>query len=211
LISHISSGNNQDWCEIPKDVPWPGQTTTTNAAGRKQRVCGSAVTPGGIYQIYRKEKGEYEIPLGKVFDPLYFNGGVALHGSKEVPNKPASHGCVRLPMHIGTRMNSLLRVNDAVYVFDGVKNPEIYGRQPPPLDTPDPTDTEYTEKTASTTTSSTTTTTIATTTTVATTTTGKPTTTVATTTTAATTPTTATTVAPTTTAAPATTTTTVKP
>ena len=34
-------------------------------------------------------------PLGKLYRPLYFKGGFALHGSSSVPGYPASHGCVR--------------------------------------------------------------------------------------------------------------------
>jgi peptidoglycan hydrolase-like protein with peptidoglycan-binding domain len=153
LITHISSGSGQEWCEVPENVPaWPGATTTTTPAGRNQRICGKSVTPGGIYQIYRKEKGEYEIPLGRVYDPLYFNMGVAIHGSKDVPDRPASHGCVRVPLHIGARLYDLLRRNDAVYVFDGVKHPETYGRQAPPNDTLDPTDDQFSTTTSSSTT-----------------------------------------------------------
>jgi hypothetical protein len=177
VITHISSGSGKEWCEEPKNVPaWPGATTTTNPAGRLQKICGKSITPGGVFRIYMKRAGKAEIPLGTVFDPLYFNKGIAIHGFDEVPFSPASHGCVRVPRHIGTRLFNVLKKDDRVFVFDGAKDPETYGAQPPPDDFPDPNDTEFIDATS--TTSSTSTTTTTTTTTVPTTaTTPKPTTT----------------------------------
>ena len=35
-------------------------------------------------------------PLGLLYRPKYFYGGVAIHGFTSVPSQPASHGCVRL-------------------------------------------------------------------------------------------------------------------
>jgi Putative peptidoglycan binding domain/L,D-transpeptidase catalytic domain len=209
LITHVSTGSGQEWCAQPKNVPaWPGATTTTNAVAgdRSQKICGKSITPGGVFRVYRKTFGKSEIPLGTVYDPVFFNKGIAIHGFDQVPNTPASHGCVRVPLHIGTRMSKFLQKGDAVFVYDGVKDPTYYGAQAPPDDILDPTDEIFT----TTTTSSTTTTTTTTTTTVATT---KPTAVTTTTTVKATTaptpPTTASTT--TTTKVPATTTATTTP
>jgi hypothetical protein len=30
---------------------------------------------------------------------MYFNGGIAIHGSPSIPAYPASHGCIRIPMY----------------------------------------------------------------------------------------------------------------
>lgn len=35
-------------------------------------------------------------PLGVLYRPKYFVGGVAVHGYPNVPPYPASHGCVRV-------------------------------------------------------------------------------------------------------------------
>jgi lipoprotein-anchoring transpeptidase ErfK/SrfK len=35
-------------------------------------------------------------PLGRLYRPKYFNGGIAVHGYLSVPPYPASHGCVRV-------------------------------------------------------------------------------------------------------------------
>ena len=163
LVSHVSSGDGKEWCADVKVVYPPGVSTTTLPAGQKpRRKCGKSVTPGGTFRIYRRDTGWSEIPLGKVYNPLYFNAGIALHGAEQVPNAPVSHGCVRFPMHIAEYLPDLLRNGDDVFVFDGVKEPEFYGNNKPPFDWDDPTDT-----TIPTTTVAKTTTTIPTTTTLA--------------------------------------------
>ena len=47
LITHVSSGSGQKWCDEFKNVPaWPGATTTTVPAGQKNpRYCGTSITP----------------------------------------------------------------------------------------------------------------------------------------------------------------------
>jgi lipoprotein-anchoring transpeptidase ErfK/SrfK len=60
--------------------------------------CSVAVTPGGNFRIGRKAAGLEVAPLGELWWPMYFNGGIAIHGSPSVPAYPASHGCIRIPM-----------------------------------------------------------------------------------------------------------------
>jgi peptidoglycan hydrolase-like protein with peptidoglycan-binding domain len=146
LATHISSGSGEDWCAIPRNTPeWPGATTTTNAVGRKQRTCGKAVTPGGVFEVYRRFRGKEEIPLGTVFDPVYFNSGIAIHGFDYVPKFPDSHGCIRVPFPVGTAILNVTRPGDQVFVFDGKQEPEVYGSQRPPNDQLDPNDTQFTK------------------------------------------------------------------
>ena len=168
LITHISSGDGQPWCAEYKNVAaWPGATTTTVPPGEKNpRFCGTSSTPGGIFKVYLKRSNWVDIPLGRVFNPISFNAGIAIHGYPDVPKNPASHGCVRVPMHIAQYLPDLLHTGDQVFVFDGRKQPEVYGNQKPPADERDPTDTTV---------ATTTTTTLQPTTTVAGTTTTKPT------------------------------------
>ena len=142
LISHVSSGDGEKWCAQPRNVPaWRGATTTTLPNGKRmRRMCGVSITPAGVYKIDRKEKGWYDIPLGKVYNPMFFNGGIAIHGYEDVPFNPASHGCVRIPMHVAEYLGDIVKTGNQVFVFDGVKEPEEYGSPAPPMDTPDPTD-----------------------------------------------------------------------
>ena len=60
-------------------------------------IHGDAQTPDGIFLVDReREKGWHGGDLGDIYRPKFFNGGIALHGSYEIPNYPASHGCVRM-------------------------------------------------------------------------------------------------------------------
>lgn len=53
-------------------------------------------TPPGEFRIYHEIDGFRHAPLGTLYRPKYFNGGIAFHGYTSVPTEPASHGCVRL-------------------------------------------------------------------------------------------------------------------
>jgi cell wall hydrolase len=53
-------------------------------------------TPTGEYEVFRQVDGYDPGPLGTLYRPKYFNGGVAVHGYTNVPPYPASHGCVRV-------------------------------------------------------------------------------------------------------------------
>ena len=55
-----------------------------------------AVTPRGVYRVFRSVNGWDPGPLGRLYRPRYFNGGIAVHGYPSVPRWPASHGCVRV-------------------------------------------------------------------------------------------------------------------
>ncbi len=57
-----------------------------------------ATTPTGSYRIDRRIDGWRQAPLGDLYRPAYFNGGIAIHGYTEVPAEPASSGCVRVTL-----------------------------------------------------------------------------------------------------------------
>ncbi|MEZ0075304.1 L,D-transpeptidase family protein [Planotetraspora sp. GP83] len=69
-----------------------GQLYTSRGTVRR------AVTPAGRYHFYRKVDGWDSGPLGALYRPVYFNGGIAVHGYGSVPPYPASHGCVRVSL-----------------------------------------------------------------------------------------------------------------
>lgn len=145
LISHISTGSGKTYCA--------------------EGDCGNkAITPEGGFRFKWRYKGWRESRLGKLYNPVYFtSGGVAIHGSTSVPTYPASHGCVRIPMHIAEYFPSLVKTGDAVYVLAG---PGAGVGAPPPRSTPPgpppsdpPTSPDTSPSTTSTSTSSTTSTT----------------------------------------------------
>lgn len=56
----------------------------------------AGTTPIGRFAVERQIDGLRKAPLGRLYRPKYFHGGVAVHGFTSVPTKPASHGCVRV-------------------------------------------------------------------------------------------------------------------
>src|SRR5262245_64930269 len=90
--------------------------------------CQYAVTPAGKFHIQWHVNGWRDGDLGQLYSPWYFNGGIAVHGYQQVPVKPASHGCARVPMHVSDVINTLAFKDMAVYVL-GIQSPE--GGYPP--------------------------------------------------------------------------------
>jgi lipoprotein-anchoring transpeptidase ErfK/SrfK len=78
----------------------------------------TAHTPRGDFSIERKIEGERVSHLGTLYNPLYFVGGYALHGSESVPTYPASHGCVRLPMYVSKPFYDRHEIGEFVWVHD---------------------------------------------------------------------------------------------
>jgi peptidoglycan/xylan/chitin deacetylase (PgdA/CDA1 family)/lipoprotein-anchoring transpeptidase ErfK/SrfK len=77
-----------------------------------------AHTPRGSFHIERKIAGVRVSRLGKLYDPSYFVGGFAIHGSQSVPVYPASHGCVRIPMYVRKAFFRRTPIGKAVFVHD---------------------------------------------------------------------------------------------
>ncbi|MGI9016469.1 MAG: L,D-transpeptidase family protein, partial [Euzebya sp.] len=88
--------------------------TYSNPGGGTAR----SLTPVGNFTVERHISGVREAALGTLYDPMYFHGGWAIHGSNSVPAYPASHGCIRV-----TRA-------DAKWLFDRVPiglSVQVYG------------------------------------------------------------------------------------
>lgn len=93
-----------------------------------------AYTPRGRFLVYYKETGWKSGPLGRTYYANFISGGVAIHGSRSVPNEPASHGCIRVPMFAAREVSKLLKLGTIVLVYDKVsfvsaldwvKNPKL--------------------------------------------------------------------------------------
>lgn len=96
LMSHVSTGSGERYCEGGS--------------------CGIATTPPGDFAFTWRWPGWRTSRLGRLYNPVYFNGGIAIHGALSVPTYPASHGCVRIPMHIAEYFPGLVDSGDAVHV-----------------------------------------------------------------------------------------------
>jgi peptidoglycan hydrolase-like protein with peptidoglycan-binding domain len=80
-----------------------GQVTmilnTSTGSGERYTSEGStriATTPAGTFSTFRSVDHLDNGPLGALWRPRYFNGGIAVHGAAYVPGYPASHGCARV-------------------------------------------------------------------------------------------------------------------
>ena len=76
-----------------------------------------ARTPEGSYSFYRHVSGWRISYLGGLYNPYYFRGGYAIHGSSSVPPYPASHGCVRVEIHDMDYLKTQVSVGMPIYVY----------------------------------------------------------------------------------------------
>ncbi len=100
----VSTGSNRKYCE------------TSKKSG--EWICGVAHTPRGKFRILYRISGWRESDLGKLYNPLYFNGGYAIHGSPSVPAYNVSHGCVRISIQTSIWFYDTIKNGTPVIVFD---------------------------------------------------------------------------------------------
>lgn len=92
-------------------------STGTGKAFREQGYSGVADTPCGHLEVFSKLAGWKKSPLGEMYNPLYVVGGIAIHGSLDVPPHPASHGCIRVPMFASRRLPAMVPLKTPVLVY----------------------------------------------------------------------------------------------
>lgn len=78
---------------------------------------GKLGTPTGQGRVYHKDEGWVTVPVGQMYSPSYVMPHIAIHGSKSVPNYPASHGCVRTPIWISDHLYSELSMGLQVDIY----------------------------------------------------------------------------------------------
>jgi lipoprotein-anchoring transpeptidase ErfK/SrfK len=82
-VLNISSGGDYNY------------TAKDQKTGRM--ITDRAYTPVGNFKVYRvSDDPAYFGSLGELYRPRFIVGGVAVHGYRNVPNYPASHGCIRV-------------------------------------------------------------------------------------------------------------------
>jgi peptidoglycan hydrolase-like protein with peptidoglycan-binding domain len=94
LITHISAGGGYHYrC--------PGGGT-----------CGPALTPDGNYRARLFVSGWLRVALGRMYNAVFFIGtNFAIHGDVPIPLKPASHGCVRVPVDVANLLYQQIRIS----------------------------------------------------------------------------------------------------
>lgn len=108
--------NTSTGSEIPYDEP---DKNTPDA-----RQTGDSITRNGLHDVYRERaEGWWEGDLGEIYRPKYFTGGIAVHGSNNVPDYPASHGCVRVsvPAMDWIWETNLMPLETPVWVHEGAR------------------------------------------------------------------------------------------
>jgi peptidoglycan hydrolase-like protein with peptidoglycan-binding domain len=93
-------------------------STGSNKQYKAKGMSGLAYTPRGRFRIYSKLSGWKRSPLGLLYYPNYFSGGVAIHGNPSVPQSPESHGCIRIPMLAAAEISRQLPVGTIVLIYD---------------------------------------------------------------------------------------------
>jgi peptidoglycan hydrolase-like protein with peptidoglycan-binding domain len=101
---------------------WQPVLITTTSTGSGAYFCGGndgcqyAITPTGHFHFQYPHAGWDTGKLGRMWNPYYFDGGIAVHGLPSVPSYPASHGCARIPMDIANYFPTLVTKGESIYV-----------------------------------------------------------------------------------------------
>jgi L,D-transpeptidase catalytic domain/Putative peptidoglycan binding domain len=102
------------------EFDWSRQVVVLANKGRPYRTyhasSGKPSTPTvfGTYRFYLKTPGTNA--KGMV-DSNYFIRGYAIHGYPSVPNYPASHGCVRVPIPNAASIFGWIDIGDTIYLY----------------------------------------------------------------------------------------------
>jgi lipoprotein-anchoring transpeptidase ErfK/SrfK len=116
-LRYPSSGTHGKHVEFD----WSRQVLVLADHGKPYRVyhvsSGKASTPTvfGSYRFYRKQPGTNS--HGMVHSS-YFIGGYAIHGYASVPNYPASHGCLRVPIPNALSIYNWIDLGDPIYTYE---------------------------------------------------------------------------------------------
>jgi hypothetical protein len=102
------------------EFDWSRQVLVLARRGRPWRVyhssSGTPATPTvfGRFRFYRKDLGTNA--LGMVHSN-YFIRGYAIHGYHTVPNYPASHGCLRVPIPNAMAIFKSVKMGERIFVY----------------------------------------------------------------------------------------------
>ncbi len=102
------------------EFDWSRQVLVLADRGRARRVyhssSGAPITPTvfGTFRFYRKD---YGTNAKHMVHSSYFIGGYAIHGYFSVPNFPASHGCVRVPIPNALDIFNQISLGETIFVY----------------------------------------------------------------------------------------------
>ena len=102
------------------EFDWSRQVIVLANRGRPHRVIdtssGKPSTPTvfGTYRFYLKAPGTNSVGM---VHSNYFIGGYAIHGYPSVPNYPASHGCLRIPIPLASSVFRWIDIGDRIFLY----------------------------------------------------------------------------------------------
>ena len=103
------------------EFDWSRQVLVLAEGGKPYRTyhtsSGTAATPTvfGTYKFYLQTPGTNA--SGMVYSS-YFIRGYAIHGYASVPNYPASHGCLRVPIPNAIQIFNWIDIGDTIYSYE---------------------------------------------------------------------------------------------
>jgi len=103
------------------EFDWSRQVLVLAKGGKPYRTyhasSGKPSTPTvfGSFHFYRKSPGTNS--HGMVYSS-YFIGGYAIHGYFDVPNYPASHGCLRVPIPNAIQIYNQIDLGEPIFVYE---------------------------------------------------------------------------------------------
>lgn len=120
----IFNPNTLSWKAINDD----GQVVRTGRGSGGKRYCAdlgrSCKTPSGVYRVWSKggpgcRSSRYPVGRGGAPMPycMFFSKNYAIHGSYDLPNYNASHGCVRIhPQEAQWLSKNFIRIGTKVII-----------------------------------------------------------------------------------------------
>ena len=115
-LAHAKSGKKGKHVEFD----WSRQVLVLAKGGKPYRVyhasSGKPSTPTvfGAFKFYLQTPGTNSHGM---VDSSYFIGGYAIHGYVDVPNYPASHGCLRVPIPNARQIFDWVDIGDPIFVY----------------------------------------------------------------------------------------------
>ena len=125
ILGRVMAGEGAFRLRYPRagrhvEFDWSRQVLVLARDGRVERVyhasSGKASTPTvfGTFRFYRKTPGTNA--KGMVHSS-YFIRGYAIHGYRSVPTRPASHGCIRVPIPNAWSVSRSISLGDRIHVY----------------------------------------------------------------------------------------------
>ncbi len=117
-VMFVGSGNEQLQFIFPTSTGEPGYETRLQDASKVYRY-DPAFDNDGWHDSTEFPTPEDNPINGNMYKPLYFDGGLAIHGANNVPTNPQSKGCARLRLENHDALVGWLGIGDVTSPIGG--------------------------------------------------------------------------------------------